>query len=315
MLTISQRISLVTLAITLTVPAQADECGAVETSRHTDPARTRIWATPGVVSTLLFVSDLDVNTDGAARSYHPDDPRGKTLALNNIANATSEIRDARGADLSCRPRSGDCFDRYIRTFEQARDAKWAASGAPQWRSDGMIPWQKRVHGASEPCLIADGLYKGFFVSQTAFSADLSKGVCDQARYLDSLVFHAIVLPGNTQWAANAKNGDLAVVRDLQTGVTAFAIVGDRGPRDALGEGTVALAATLAKVTLNGHETYADVRKLTRPKVLTLVLRGNGIRQRVPGALTQALIDEHAKVVFEAWGGNQRLDACAGAITR
>jgi hypothetical protein len=288
------------------------DCGAVETARHTDPSRTRIWSTPSGVASLLFIANLDVNTDGAGRSYHPRDPRGKTLALNNIANATSSIHAADGSDLACSPIRGECFERYIRTFEAARDAGWASTGAPQWRSNGMIPWRK-VSGRATPCIADDGPFKGYFVSATAFPADITKGPCDQARYLDSLAFNAIVLPKATPWAAAAGNGDLAVVRDLDNGITAFAVVGDRGPRHALGEGTIALAAKLSQATLAGNETYAQVRKLARANVLYLVLRGQGIRQRVPGALTQELLDQHVKAAYEAWGGEARLTACRATM--
>ncbi len=304
---------LVSVALSPAGAPPAIDCGAVRHVRHTDPARTQIWTTPNGVASLLFVAHLDVNTDGAARSYHPDDPRGKTLALNNIANATSSIHAADGSDLACAPIKGECFERYIRTFEAARDARWVPAGAPQWRSSGMIPWQKTAGGDQVPCTITDGPFKGFFVSATAFPADQDKGPCDQARYLDSLSFHAVVLPGRTPWAAAVANGDLAVIQDLQSGRIAFAIVGDRGPRNALGEGTIGLAATMSGVTLTGTETYAQVKKLARPRVLYLVLRGQGIRQRVPGTLTQALIEQHARSAYEAWGGDARLAACKAVI--
>src|SRR5438445_1616353 len=38
-------------------------------------------------SIILFQTDLRVNTDGSPLSYHPQDPRGKDKALNNICNA------------------------------------------------------------------------------------------------------------------------------------------------------------------------------------------------------------------------------------
>src|ERR1043165_1346794 len=35
---------------------------------------------------ILFQTNLRVNTDGSPLSYHPQDPRGQTKALNNICN-------------------------------------------------------------------------------------------------------------------------------------------------------------------------------------------------------------------------------------
>ena len=83
----------------------------------------------------------------------------------------------------------------------------------------------------------------------------------------------------------------------------------------IGEGTIAIAATLARATLTGKETYADVRKLARPEVLYLIFEGQGIRQRVPGSLTQDVIDQHAKAAYETWGGDARLASCATVLVR
>lgn len=292
--------------------AHGIDCDATKLATHTDDAKTTIWAPAHGPTSLFFFSNLDVNTDGSSRSYHPDDPNGRSKALNNIANATSSIRDADGNDLDCSPRQGKCYELYITTFEKARNAQWATSGVPQWRSDDMIPWAKNASGASVPCTIPEGPFKGYFVSETSFAVDPSQPDCSQLRYLDSLVFQAIVLPAGTAWASSAKDGDLAVVKDLGSGVTAFAIVGDRGPSDEIGEGTIALAATLGKATLNGSETYTQIRKLVRADVVTLVLNGNNIRDKEKGALTQALIDQNVKAAFDQWGGEDRLAACIAA---
>ena len=133
------------LPATPATPA-ATGCALTPAARHVDDARTRIFASSAGVPAIYFRADMDVNTDGSSRSYHPDDPRGRTLALNNIANAISGLEDAQGRDIDCTPRSGACFTRYIETFIAARDAKWDPVGHPRVATDGMIPWARRRRG-------------------------------------------------------------------------------------------------------------------------------------------------------------------------
>lgn len=276
---------------------------------HIDPARTTILAAASGESSIYFHAKLDVNTDGAARSYHPDDPRGRTLALNNIGNALTEIRAADGRVIDCTPRSGACFTRYIATFEAARDAGWNRNGHPAIRTNGIIPWRHDpALGREVPCLNANG----YFISQTAFLVAPERPLCDQGRYLDALTYNAIVLPGRTAWRSQgwrADKGDLVAVRDRATNRTAFAIVGDIGPARNLGEGSVALAAVLGGVTLDGNETYAGVRRLARPDVDYLVFNSREIRRTLSGAFAQNDIDRLGEAAFRAWGGLARLDAC------
>lgn len=294
----------------LSAPATAmADCAMTRLTIHNDPAHTAILAAPSGERSIYFHAKLDVNTDGASRSYHPDDPRGRTLALNNIGNALTEIRDADGRVINCTPRSGACFTRYINTFEAARDAGWNRNGHPSVRTNGIIPWRyDSALGREAPCRNA----QGYFVSQTAFVVAPGRPVCDQARYLDALSYNAIVLPGGAIWRSQgwkADQGDLAVVRDRSTGRVAYAIVGDVGPARNLGEGSVALAASLGEATLDGDETYAEVRRLARHDVDYVVFNGREIRPTFAGVFSQSDIDRLGREAFDAWGGLQRLDAC------
>jgi hypothetical protein len=293
---------------------QAAVCDMALVARHTDPKRTPILAARSGPAALFFTADLDVNTDGSARSYHPDDPRGRTKALNNIANAIQRIHAADGTDITCAPRRGACFTRFITTFEAARDAGWARTGAPRVSTDGIIPWQ-RVGGRRVPCTIAAGPHQGFFVSQTALAADPTRDACDQERYLDSLAFNAIVVPRGVTWSSQGRplrNGDLVAVRHGESGRTEFAVVGDRGPANAIGEGTVRLAAQLAGRTLDGSETYPQIRALAIAKVHYLAFPAQNIQAVVgPGQpFTQDDIDRAGAEALAAWGGEERLAACA-----
>lgn len=282
-------------------------------ARHGDPARTPVFASTSGEKAIFFASDLDVNTDGAARSYHPQDPRGRSLALNNMGNAITRIFDAEGRDITCSPRRGACFTRFMTVFEAARDANYDPVGHPRFETDGIIPWrQDPALGRAVPCTIASGPFAGFFVSQTALLADRSAGICDQARYLDALTINAIVLPRQANWRSQGvvtDNGDLAVVIDADTGRLAFALVGDAGPRAAIGEGSVALAAALAGEAVPADATFEEVKGLKRGRVATVIFPTRDVPRLTDGRFTQADIDRLGEEALAAFGGAERLRAC------
>jgi hypothetical protein len=257
---------------------------------------------------------MDVNTDGAARSYHPDDPRGKTIALNNMGNALTKIYDANGSDITCSPPTGDCYSRFISTFEAARDANYAPNGVPRVETDRIIPWKLNpTFGWATPCTISSGPNAGYFVSQTAVIVDSSKDICDQSRYLDSLTINANVLPRGASWSSQGivtDKTDLVVARDRETGEIAFGLNGDRGPADKIGEGSVAFAAALSKKKLSGTETYEEIRKLARPDVDYLIFPTHDVRRILGNDFAQDDIDRIGVEIFEQWGGEPRLLACA-----
>jgi len=300
--------------LTAGAPALAQTCDMARIKQHGDAQRTSIYAASTGVASLYFRADMDVNTDGSPRSYHPDDPRGERLAFNNIANGIGRIRDALGVDITCSPRRGACFTRFITTFEASRDAGYDPVGHPRFTTPGIIPWKfNPALGRSAPCTIASGPFKGYFVSQTALAADPSRDACDQARYLDSQAFNANVLPGGAVWKSQGvatDGGDLVVAHDLETGRTAFAINGDAGPAASIGEGSIALTAALKGVTLTGDEPYAQIRALARPRVQYVIFPRDDIRRLAGPTFTQADIDRHGAALFTRWGGPARLAACA-----
>jgi ABC-type molybdate transport system substrate-binding protein len=252
---------------------------------------------------------MDVNTDGAPKSYHPQDPRGKSLAFNNMANAMDGIFDKMGKNANCGEKQGKCFSLYISTFEQSRDANYKPKGHPTFTTKDMIPWRlDDALGYKVPCTAPSG----YFISQTALNVDTHKDVCDQSRYLDSTKFKAVVLPGDVVWKSQGvrtDKGDLVVVRDLETGEIDFAINGDSGPPAGIGEGSMLLAADLSNVTMTGEETYEQVKAWVRPSVQYLTFPKDDIRS-TNKSFSQTDIDREAKKVFDEWGGEERLKACA-----
>ena len=66
---------------------------------------------------ILFQTNLRVNTDGSPLSYHPQDPRGKDKALNNICNAIVVNKNGSSKTNLCLTN----FSEAISVFEKFRD--------------------------------------------------------------------------------------------------------------------------------------------------------------------------------------------------
>lgn len=276
--------------------------------------KVRIYTSTSKVRSLYYAADMAVNTDGTPRSYHPADPRAnKGLAFNNMANAMTSIYDADGKSVNCDKGKSACFTKYMTVFEQSREANYRPSGVSTFNTTWIIPWKQNPQfGWPTPCLIETGPFKGYFVSQTSVNVDATKNECDQARYLDSLKFKAVVLPKYVDWPAGGirtDDGDLVVVRDLESGRVAFAINGDRGPEDGIGEGSIALTSYLSGVTIHGTETYEKIKLLHRDRVQYVTFPADDIRRKTDNKFSQADIDREGKKLFEEWGGLARLDAC------
>lgn len=84
---------------------------------------------------------------------------------------------------------------------------------------------------------------GFYISCTSLQ-DASKKNSDPRRYVNSDSIPYIVLPNNKTLLAEIKMGDIAFVKNLRNGRTAFAICADVGSKDKIGEGSIALANSL-----------------------------------------------------------------------
>lgn len=93
-----------------------------------------------------------------------------------------------------------------------------------------------VQGATDPC-------PGFYVSTTSLQ-DHSKATTDPHRYVDSTKICYISIPSNEIHDHGLHPGDVALVHCKQTGQASAAIVGDVGPKNKWGEGSVCLAKAL-----------------------------------------------------------------------
>jgi hypothetical protein len=93
-----------------------------------------------------------------------------------------------------------------------------------------------IQGPNDP-------FPGYYVSETAL-ADRSKAVNDPMRYVDASKIPFVVLPGGLARQLGARVGDFAVVFNERNSRISYAIFGDIGPYDRIGEGSVALAESL-----------------------------------------------------------------------
>src|SRR5579864_7332015 len=113
----------------------------------------------------------------------------------------------------------------------------------------------------------DDPFPGYYVSETAL-ADRSKAANDPTRYVDASRIPFIVLPGGAARQLGARPGDFAVAFNQRNGKSAYAIFGDVGPFDRIGEGSMALAENLG--------IRSDARNGgARRGILYLVFPGSG----------------------------------------
>ena len=297
-------LSLFTIAPALTF---AQECKMSQAFLQPDAdapsGTTRVWADQ-TNSSLFFAEALNVNTDGTRRSYSVTDFWGTDNAINNLCNA---MKDA------CAGLTSDGLRQRRILTQQAFAAGWPVDKLQQTKiSPDIIPFKN-----GKPCAPVNG----FLVSATTLHEPNVQDPCDISKYVDALEVAAIVLPKNPPNSLsgfsqrNAKIGDLVVALMPGSNNPVFAVVGDLGPSNRLGEGTVALAGKLLGKTappknyneIRGRAEFAG-RGWTVPRALVLVFPGT--RDLASPFMTTTRIDAASRTKFEEWGGVPRLAACA-----
>ena len=239
---------------------------------------------------ILFQTNLRVNTDGSPLSYHPQDPRGQTKALNNICNGIA-VRKVNSTNNLC----FSAFGQAINVFEQFRDSNFQTVPA-----GFRITWNKvlattKENGKDVPCVFKTGEFKGYFGSLTALTNDLTsnKGECDINNQVNPMTVPALVLAGGQHPVKDfgADLGDLLIAFNPKTQLFTAAIIGDIGPRDNLGEGSVSLNMKLLGTTTpptNKLETFR--LSIEDAKVLIAIIPGSRLF-RVAKPYTAANIDQ------------------------
>ena len=174
----------------------------------------------------------------------------------------------------------------------------ANAGAPG-RWEGLAKdgdGQPFIQGENDP-------FPGYYVSATAL-ADHSKAVNDPARYVDASKIPFIVLPGGMARQIGARPGDFAVVFNQRNGKSSFAIYGDVGPADRIGEGSVALAENLG--------IHSDARNGgARRGVVYLVFPGSGNGR--PRTIEE--INGEGQRLLQAWESAHAQNVCSDSTRR
>jgi hypothetical protein len=143
----------------------------------------------------------------------------------------------------------------------------------------------------------DDPFPGYYVSMTAL-ADRSKPFDDPTRYVDASKVPFIVLPGQTARQLGARPGDFAVVFNQRNGKSSYAIFGDVGPSDRIGEGSMALAENLG--------VRSDARNGgARRGILYLVFPGSGNGR--PRPIEE--IESEGQKLLGAWEDSVSLSSC------
>lgn len=206
-------------------------------------------------SLIVFKSRLAVNTDGSPNSYHPHDLTGTQRAINNIANGAT-VRDSSGKIVS--------YAETLRLFAEFRDNNWVVPEGYRVHWSSVIAGRKDGN-RTVPCVFSGGENQGFFGSLTSLKNGLPAelaGECSVNNQLDQRYIPALVIAGgkNPLRTYGATLGDLVVAVNPQSGVLQTAIIGDEGPPDNLGEGSVALnLALLNKV--EQPKNYSEAKRL------------------------------------------------------
>lgn len=297
---------------TTSLSAQSENCSMRRITKHMAEGGVDIWASQSGLPAIYYRANMDVNTDGSPISYHPNDPYGKGPAINNIVNAMYSATDKNGNRISCGPKSGACYEQWVSAFRGAKANKFHPKKLPRVSFKSIIAskFDPKL-GWAVPCENI-GPYQGYFISQTSANLDTKKGYCDQDRYLDSVAVNANVIPLGTRWSSQGivtDNFDLVVVRDVTTGKVAFAVNGDKGPFDTIGEGSVRLTAELSSKPVALVKSYVDAKKLKRRDVQYLIFPSIDLKKIKGSKFSQDDVNAIGINTLEEWGGAEKLSTC------
>lgn len=141
-------------------------------------------------------------------------------------------------------------------------------------------------------------FPGYYVSVTAL-IDGNYSVTNPLRYVDATQIPYIVLPPGEQ-RTGARLGDIAFVYNTQNGRSSFAIYADSGPKNEIGEGSIALAAQLG---INSSAKKGGQAS----GVIYLVFVGSGDKK----VKTVEEIDTIGGARLVTFGGRSNLLSCFG----
>lgn len=240
---------------------------------------------------LVFVTDLTTDTGSTPVSFSPADPEGLTTAVGRIRQAL-------------RP------GKTVEDFRRVAEAGWPADETWTVLNPAVV---ERDQVTGKPCLSREGYLMPIGgLGRDAFAHDRI-GDCDASKWLDGRTVPMIALPpGRTAFTARGAGlGSLTVAMTLDgPRRMAYGVAGVVGPKDELGEATIAFNRQLnglpEEFTPGDYETA--ISWLHTPRSVVMVFPGDANRVGYPvhsGAAVQAA----ARARFDAWGGEARLFGC------
>jgi len=242
---------------------------------------------------LAFVTSLKANSDGTRTSYKVDDPHGDRQAINDIRYAIKP-------------------GKTVKDFEALARAGWRPE-SKVWSvvEDYVIEKDART---GKPCMDAEG----YLVSMTADVAVADGwgriGDCDQSKWLDALTIPSMVLPsdgGGFEARGALTRSAVAAMTLGGASRLAYGIVGDLGPPDELGEGSIEMNRILNGLPEN-PTNYRQVENLFGvPDTVVMVFPGE--ENRMPYPITGEGAVAFSRARFEAWGGEARLRGCLAEL--
>lgn len=255
------------------------------TFAHAEIGPVKIHRDPATQA-VAFASQMQVNTDGAPDSYHPDD-----IGITHICNGVS-------VGASCTWKA-ECLPEF-------RQAK-----AEGFRGPARICFfAMATDSAGIPLIQGDADPRpGYFVSTTALKQPGENVRTPQAQ-LNSNTVPFAVIPGNWQTSGKPgpKLGDFGVAYRRSNGKLAYFIVGDIGPRNKLGEGSVALHQTLGNDAFVMRFGVRRARQGIGGRDVMYLLFPNSAR---PGTrIDAASVEGVASPLLATFGGIDRVKECA-----
>lgn len=266
------------------------EMQVLGTFPHHDIGSIKLYKdTQSGTQALAFASQMAVNPDGAPDAYHPDD-----IGIVHICNGINVGHPGHPCKWKAR-----CMEDFNKAkAEGFRGPTKICFFAMVTDADGVPVIQKE--GDPKP---------GYYISTTALQQPGVPAKTPQAQ-LDSNQIPFVVIP--KKWQRNkyqgVQLGDFAVVLRKSTGAISFAIVGDLGPNDKLGEGAIALHQALGNDPFQIRYGKRRAWKGIPPRDVVYFLFPGSRKQGE--MITKELIEQEGQRLLEKFGGEDRLWACA-----
>ena len=289
------------------------------------PGRTgRFETLSNAAGVVAFSSGLNVNADGAPNAYHRVlGPGVSDSGLLHICNGVAVLeRDANGrmvnryTDFSVRGTSAQCKADVFAL--QERGFPSCDTGECLRIFGFFAPPRSCGPGGSNDCGVppfatdANGAPTEFFVSTTSL-ADPAFAATDPRRYLDARSAPHFVLPGGESGPFGTQHGirlgDVALIVQGNRGV--FAVFGDAGPRDKLGEASPAVITRLA----GKPDITTKLPGAIASGVTTLVFPGSRAELAEMPPHSARVIAEAGQRALASAGGLAAFAGCLGLNTQ